>query len=226
MLQFLKDFQQNPIPENGNSQTAGQTPDSGCDGAAAGQANDNSLQYLTVGDKKGQLRKSTYLLAALFLIGVACLFVMIKKSTPKTASASGGNAKQAEQVQIENAISKITGIRTQMFSSLEKIVTKFYEFSNVVQVDVDELAKNPFAEDNYLGQVMPDDAQSRFAVLQDELELLSIMSTDRGYCCMINDKILYEGDSVKGLKITKITGNEVTLSSGAMNMTLKLSEEF
>jgi hypothetical protein len=215
MLQFLKESQ-NIATEVENKQNPVQSA----------EGTDESQQYLTVPDKKSQLRKSTYLVAGLFLIGIAGLFFMIKNSTPSTASASEDTTKKAEQAQIETAISKLTGIRTQMFSSLEKIVTKFYEFSDVEQVNVGDLSKNPFKEDNYMGLVKPDEAQSRFSILKEELELLSIMSTERGYCCMINDKILYEGDSIKGLKITKITSNVVSLSSGDMSMTLKLSEEF
>ncbi|MBN1804204.1 MAG: hypothetical protein JW837_03030 [Sedimentisphaerales bacterium] len=224
MLQFQKDNQKLPceqgdsLPVENNSQILPKSPN-------PAQSDDNQ-EFLTVSDKKGQLRKSTYLLAVLFLVGIVSLFAMIKESTPAQAAAAQSNTKQAEQSQIEAAISKITGIRTQMFSSLEKIVTKFYEFSNVEQVDVDELSKNPFMEDNYLGSIKPDDAQGRLALIRGELELLSIMSTDKGYCCMINDKLLYEGDTIKGLKVAEITSNSVSLGNGSMSITLKLSSEF
>lgn len=220
MLDFLKTTQQDADTQ-GNSISSGD----GNMEQAIGSKNQNQ-EFLTVGDKSNRARNTTYLLGVLFLIGVVCLFIMIKQSTPSAASASKDSSQQVEQAQIESAISKITGIRTQMFSSLEKIVTKFYEFSNVEQVKVNELAKNPFKEDSYIVPVKTDDAQTQLAFLQDELELLSIMSTERGYCCMINDKILYQGDSIKGLRITKITSNVVTLANGTVNMTLKLSDEF
>lgn len=220
MLDFLKESHQGQKEQQGSNLK----DENGH--AVSLNPNDDSQQYLTVPDKSSQLRKSTYLFAVLFIVGVVCLFVMIKKSTPAAASASPDSDKKVEQAQIENAISKITGIRTQMFSNLERIVTKFYEFSDVEQVNVGELAKNPFKEDSYIGPVKADNAQSQFALLQDELELLSIMSTGKGYCCMINDKILYEGDSIKGLEVAKITSNEVVLNSGSVSMTLKLSEDF
>ena len=77
-----------------------------------------------------------------------------------------------------------------------------------------------------INSIKPDDAHSRLAFIKDELELLSIMSTDKGYCCMINEKLLYKGDTIKGLRVTEITSSSVHLSNGAMNITLKLSNEF
>jgi len=186
----------------------------------------NTNEYLKVSDKKGRLRQSTYFLAVLFFAGILGLLFMIKKSTPAPAGAAQVDASQVEQVQIEQAITKITGIRSQMFSNLEKIVKKFYEFSSFDQVDVGELARNPFKVDSCSASIEPDDAQSKFALTQGELELLSIMATERGYCCMINDKLLYEGGIINGLKVVEITGDGVTLDNGNTQMTLKLSDEY
>jgi preprotein translocase subunit SecG len=44
-------------------------------------------EYLTVSSRSKQTRKSTIILAALFGIGILCLFIMIKKSAPDAASA-------------------------------------------------------------------------------------------------------------------------------------------
>lgn len=45
------------------------------------------------------------------------------------------------------------------------------------------------------------------------MQLLSIMESADGMCCMIDDKILYEQDTIKGFKVMKITDNAVTLYS-------------
>jgi hypothetical protein len=45
----------------------------------------------------------------------------------------------------------------------------------------------------------------------ESLQLLSIMQSDRGYCCMIGDRILYEGDSVEDFKVRQIADSSVTL---------------
>jgi len=56
------------------------------------------------------------------------------------------------------------------------------------------------------------------------MQLLSIMQTQQGYCCIIDDGILYEGDSIKGFKVCQISDSTVSLESGDLEITLKLSE--
>lgn len=69
------------------------------------------------------------------------------------------------------------------------------------------------------------------------LRLLSIMRSDSGHSCMINDQILRLGDTIEGFTITQIAGNSVELvwsAEGAsdpnaletedLRITLKLSE--
>ncbi|MGD9110209.1 MAG: hypothetical protein PVG93_04655 [Phycisphaerales bacterium] len=183
----------------------------------------DSSQYYTVSDKKQQLKHSTYLLIGLFVIGALCLWFMIRKTSPSAVRAAQPPASQSEQTQIEAAIARITGVRSQMFSGLEKIVKKFYEFANVEQVNVDELNKNPFRTDNGFGELKPSDKQN-ITVAKSELELLTIMAGGNGYCCMINDKLLYEGDSIRGLTVTKITDKFVVLQGGETHLLLKLED--
>ena len=192
------------------------------------QDNDETAEYLTVASRKGQARKTTYLLVFLFCVGVLCLWLMIKKSVPETASASGPNA---EQSRIEQAITRLTGVRTEVFGGLEKIVKKFYEFSDVEQVNVDELAKNPFKHQVYLGDVTESmigdetDAKNERLLRQSrDMQLLSIMQSEQGNCCMIDDKILYQGDSIRGLTVHAISNRSVTLKSEDLEIVLKLTE--
>jgi preprotein translocase subunit SecG len=222
MLSFQKEPSQLPSQANetassGNTNVPVKAP--------AGRA-DNNQEYLTVANRQGQLRQSTYLLAALFVIGVLCLFFMIKKSSPSTASASQPSAEKARQTQIEAAIAKITGVHSQVFSSLEKIVKKFYEFADFEQVDVGELSKNPFRKDNFLADIQADNKQIEPVVTQSEFELLTIMATEKGNCCMINDKLLYEGDTIRGLRVEKITDHSVSLTNDETQIVLRLSESF
>ena len=69
------------------------------------------------------------------------------------------------------------------------------------------------------------------------LKLLSIMRSDQGDCCMINDRILRQGDTIEGFKIVQIGGNSVELAwspngdpaaeaspTEEMKVVLKLSE--
>ncbi len=57
------------------------------------------------------------------------------------------------------------------------------------------------------------------------LELLSIMQPAGGAMkkyCMINGKILYEGDSIEGFTICRIEPGSVTLGLGETEIVLKL----
>lgn len=219
MLSFQRD-QQAGVSEPGNVGDNDRPKTSSADGS---KSSGTAQEYFTVSGKKNQLRHSTYLLVFLFAVGVLCLWLMIKKSSPATAAAAETASRQAEQVQIETAIARITGVKTQMFNSLERIVKKFYEFANFEQIDVDELTKNPFKVDRGLNGA---NAANQSALAQSELELLTIMATDRGRCCMINDTLLHEGDSIRGLVVTQISDNAVTLQNGAMQISLKLSGSF
>lgn len=217
-------FQKEPEPIESNIKTNSEKTEPAAQNTQP--MDEDSQQYYTVSDKKKQAAHSTYLLVGLFVIGAVCLWFMIRKSSPSNAAAAGTTAQKNEQKQIEAAITRITGVRSQMFSGLEKIVKKFYEFSDFEQVNVNELSKNPFRIDNSLTGIKPTSDLSQLTIARSELELLSIMSAENGYCCMINDKILYEGDNYQGLTVTKITDNEVILSSGEMNIVLKLAENY
>ena len=176
----------------------------------------NEQEYLTVAAKGKDVRKSTWLLGFLFFVGLLSLWFMIKKSTPQTASAADSTT---EETKIEMAIAQLTGASSEIFSRMDKIVKKFYEFSDVQQIRVNELVKNPFETEKFLVEFKekPDTQESESANqrINDRqtqgMQLLSIMRSDRASCCMIDDKILYIGDSIKGFKIAEIGDDFVKL---------------
>ena len=179
-------------------------------------------EYLTVTAQDKNVRKTTSLLAVFFAIGLLCLWFMIKKSTPQEASAA---PVSTEETQIEMAIARLTGVRSEMFNQMERIVKKFYEFSDVQQVQVKELAKNPFRVEKFLGNLkrtadmQGEDfdinadlmSQRQLREQAENMQLLAIMQSDQGKCCMIDDKILYEGDLIRGFKVRQIGDNFVKL---------------
>jgi len=57
-----------------------------------------------------------------------------------------------------------------------------------------------------------------------DMQLLSIMQSERGNCCMIDDRILYEGDSIKSFTVKQISDSFVKLASEGIEIILKLSE--
>ncbi len=191
-------------------------------------------EYLTVAARNRNVRRSTILLASLFILGLLCLFFMIKKSSPQTAKASSGQGR-TEEAQIETAITRLIGVRSEIFNRMGEIVKKFYEFSDVQQVKVDELAKNPFKLEIFMGD-LKEKSDTEFGInakmLRQEqlkkqtknMQLLSIMATDTSEYCMIDDRILHEGDSIRGFNVHRIGDSTVTLESDGMEVILKLSE--
>lgn len=178
-------------------------------------------EYYTVATHGKQVRKSNMLLAILFVAGLACLGFMIKRSSPKAASGSEVTNQESE---IQIAIARLTGVKSEMFNRMGEIVEKFYEFSGVKQVEVDELAKNPFEFQlvptngemdtgiEVKPRVDPEILKRREMIeLAKDLKVLSIMQSNRGNCCMIGDKFLYEGDVVKDFTITDIEETYVKL---------------
>ena len=195
-------------------------------------------EYLTVASQGKNVRRSTWLLAALFGIGLLCLWFMIKKSTAQTAAASRRAGINSEEAQIEIAITQLTGVRSEMFSRMDEILKKFYEFSDVQQVKVNELVKNPFKHEIFMAKVKKNSDTEEGDLLLDpdvtrqqkinqqakELPLLSIMQSGQSACCMIGDKILYKGDSIEGFKVVEISDSFVKLESEGVEIILKLSE--
>ncbi len=214
MLSFQRDQGSEP----------GQKPDAA--GAAPGDGDDKSQQqdYLTVAAHGNRTRKSTIMLSALFIIGMLCLWFMIKKSTPQTAS---GAESDTEGTQLEAAIARLTGGKVEMFGRMDEIVNKFYEFSDVPQIEVGELVKDPFKLEKKFKkapepvvEVVEDkspaidpDVQWRQQVKRraQMLDLQGIMqsmgdadSADRRYFCMIDGNILHDGDSTKDYKVLQV----------------------
>ncbi|UCE98893.1 MAG: hypothetical protein JSV82_06820 [Planctomycetota bacterium] len=200
-----------------------------------GESQGSPQEYLSVAAHEKNVRKTTMLLAILFGIGLLCLWFMIKKSTPSTAAAA---TVSAEETHLEKAIAQLIGVKSEMFNRMDEIVKKFYEFSNVQQVKVGELAKNPFKLEMFLANIKKNTdgkeldidlellRQEQLTGQARDMQLLSIMQSnaDKGNCCMIDDKILYEGDSIRGFKVRQISGSTVSLESEGLEIVLKLSE--
>ncbi len=237
MLSFMREQEPKNASEHSSSGP-------GSPGGSAADAS-GSQEFLTVAANSKSLRRSTMLVVVLVGIGLVSLLLMIRRSQPQAASAG---EKTGDQTRIESAITRLTGVRSEMAGRMDEIVKKFYEFSDVVQVKVNELVKNPFEVEGFAKDlktaVVPDDpaAAALFRRQQIEqqaktLKLLSIMRSEQGTCCMINDQILRKGDVIEGFTIVEIANNSVVLawpSSGTtdagtaktdeMKTTLKLSE--
>jgi hypothetical protein len=220
MLSFMREQQVSDL--------TGQTPPTG-----GTDDNPRDQEYLAVSAGGRSVHKTTSVLIVLFVVGLVGLLFMIKKSSPRTAGAADTSESESR---IEATIGRLTGIKAEMFNRMDAIVEKFYEFSDVQQVGVSELAKNPFRHELLRANMKEvregDDELFRQQQLQKQaqtLKLLSIMRSEQGNCCMIDDKILREGDSIKGFRVGHIGENFVKLEldqnqSQNFEIVLKLSE--
>jgi preprotein translocase subunit SecG len=234
MLSFLREqgFEDSLLEEKGKSAN-GESKKHQSSNTSARPEKTQEQRYLTVAGQGKNVRRMTVFLVVLFVIGLLCLLFMIKKSVPRTATASSVGI---EESQIERAISRLTGVGSDMFKRMDQIVKKFYEFSDVEQVRVNELVKNPFTLQIFLAD-SEESSDSEEAAINAEmirrqqlrqgtkdLQLLTICQMDEGYSCMIDDKILYEGDSIKGYKISQIGDSFVKLELEGVEVVLKMSK--
>ena len=237
MLSFLRDPGAGELPAQKSADAAGKSPAQGADKS-------QEQEYVAVAVQGSSVRKTTTLLAVLFFVGIACLWFMIRKSAPQSASAE---ESQTDQAKVEAAITRITGVKSEMSNRMGEIVNKFYEFSEVPQVRVGELVKNPFELEMFLASLrrklgasegeMAANAelmrQQEIAKQVKSLQLMSIMESKDRNCCMISNKLLYVGDRVGDFKVSVIGDSFVKLkwepegnSSGSedLEIVLKLSE--
>ncbi|MHC5160639.1 MAG: hypothetical protein ACYSOC_03285 [Planctomycetota bacterium] len=190
------------------------------------QAASSTEDYLTVSNNSQKVRKSTTAVAVLFAIGALGLWLMVKKTTPAAANAEPSQ----NQVQLETALAQLDSMKAEMDSQMNSVSGRFYQFNNVDQVEVEELKKNPFirgemgggsgtsgAGDQRLEQI-----QQEAQILSMNLELWSITATPKGICCMIDDKVLYQGDTYRNMTVKSITEKIVTLEYKGTDVELKM----
>jgi hypothetical protein len=215
MLSFMR--------EQGTSRSPEKVP-AGAEPSGVGVAGqDDGQEYLTVAANKSNLRKNTIFVVILIAIGLASLGFMIRRSRPQAAVAQ---ASKDEQTKMAATISRLTGISSEMLTRMDQIVKKFYEFSNVFQVGVDELSKNPFQVEAYASafkgdaaEPQPDDA-AKIALthrqqMKDKaasLRLVSVMRSGQESVCMINDELLRRGDSIDGFMVVNIGSDTVLIA--------------
>lgn len=193
------------------------------------KSTDDKENYLAPAEHGKNLKQSTMILGVLFIIAILCLWFMIKKAAPETTIA----VASSQEVEIENALAQITGIRSEVNSQVDNIVGRFCNDSGVEQISVRDLKKNPFKHELSLVDIVDDEQDASVAreLFIEEvrnkakgLQLLSIMESPRGSCCMINDKILYKGGKVEGFTVTAIVNEAVELTLEGVTIKLKISE--
>jgi len=197
---------------------------------------DSQSDYLTVESRDKRIRRGTVLLMISFAAALLLLCIMIIKTRSTDASAQG----RTEDVQIETAIARLTGIKTELFTSLNGIAQKFYDLSNDRQVAVHELQKNPFCLESVFRTIVPNQdpqdnkantpadtfaaKKAQLAELAEMMQLKSISIADKSgqSCCMIDDTVLTHGGQIDGFRVEKIAPGFVELVAEDMKFVLVL----
>ncbi|RKY12132.1 MAG: hypothetical protein DRP65_02200 [Planctomycetota bacterium] len=213
MLSFMQDDNRDKLVDTAGPEDAGTE--------ANEDQNQDEQEYLAPAEHGKNAKRTTIILVILFSVGSLCVWFMIKKAAPRLAAA----AVSTEEAQIENAIAQLTGIKTQMHNRIDQMLGQFYQFADVDQVGVGQLKKNPFRHELYVS-----DFESLLDKEPDistgaDLQLWGILQTEQGNCCMINDKMLYVGDRISGLKVVRIEDKYVELvSASGSPVILKIPE--
>jgi len=171
------------------------------------------------------VRQTTFILIGAIAIVFAGVWVMHKKNTPAKATA----AVNEQELQIESAISQLTGINKESVSQVDGVVKKFYEFSDFGQVRPEQLKTDPFGL-NWAAAFMPTLAGANKggnveSAKLPEMQLLSIFKSQHGNCCMIDDVLLYKGDKINGFEVMEIGEDFVKLKSAGNTVILYLQTE-
>lgn len=197
------------------------------------QSSPKQQDYLTVASRDSKIKRGTIVLVILFAVGLLYVLLMIKKSSPSTAVGQMTN----EESRIESAIAQLTGLKLGIGGQIDQIVRRFNQFSDVKKLQVEQLQKNPFVREKYLpasglgseeagSDVGTEALNSELARQVESMQLFSIMHSAEGNCCMIDDKLLYEGDKIGGFEVCRISQYTVELCTDGMKFVLRIPSEF
>jgi len=212
--------------QNNDSDILEQSQEGSLEGALADdqldeqQIEDGDNEYLTTSVQKTNVKRGTWVLISLFVIGAVGLFFMIKKSTPQAASAITVQSNN----EIDMAIAKLSGIKAEMFKRMDNIAKKFEEFSNTNQVAVEDLQRNPFKMQSVSGSFANTlKKKNRRSLNTTSLQLDSVMQSPDGDFCMIDGNIFYIGDYVNEYEVAEIGRNYVKLKTSTDTKVLEIS---
>jgi hypothetical protein len=189
--------------------------------ADAGDQNEAPSQDFLVPSSSGKkVKYSTIILGVVFLVGAASLFLMIKKIGPSDAQAGPSQ----EDLKIESAIQKLSGSKAAITSKMNAIVDRISRLTDLDQVSVEDLKRNPFVLDNSHGGVDVSDFIDKQRTGDGGLSLWSIMDSGDQMRCIINGRAYNVGDQVGDYSVKSITEKSVELDAGESLLVLRISK--
>jgi len=220
MLPFIQDDQ---TPDRGSaaeSRPAATSP------ANADEQISSDSDYLLPAEHGKNARQSTIILVVLFVLGGLVVWFMVKKVGPKAIFAAGPSPAEER---LEQYVDLVSGMEAEFNTAVDDLMGRFDQFSNIEQVGVAELTKNPFRSDlAVLPEVQPDTSRAKAREeakrRAERLQLWSIMASPQGSCCMINEKIVHVGDVIDGFTVVGIEERFVDLTLNGFTFRLQVME--
>lgn len=211
MLSFLRDGSQTPAAARMENEGVSPSP------AAS--------DFLLPAVRNQTVKQGTILLTILFLTGGVAVWWMVKKSG--LSEAQGSTAAEASQ--IDEVLAQLSSFQKDMNSRMNSVAGRFSQVSELGQITVSDLKKNPFRQE--LSSSGPDLSFSQALMRKEEmqrkaagLKLWSITARADRPCCMIGDKVLYVGDTVSGFVVKAIHSDRVILGWEDLTVELKIEE--
>ncbi|MCF7955817.1 MAG: hypothetical protein K9M75_08455 [Phycisphaerae bacterium] len=186
---------------------------------AGGRDEAHSEDFLVPSSSGKKVKCSTIILGVVFLVGAASLFLMIKKIGPSQAQA----APSQDDLKIESAIQKLSGSKAAITGKMNAIVDRISRLTEVDQVSVEDLKRNPFVLDNSFGGVDVSDLIDKKRTGDGGLSVWSIMDSGDQMRCIINGRAYNVGDQVGDYTVKSITEKYVELNTGESVLVLRMS---
>lgn len=186
----------------------------------------SEADYLLPAEHGKNARQSTLILIVLFVLGGVVVWFMVKKIGPKALFAAGPTPAEER---LEQYVDLVTGMEAEFTTAVDDLMGRFDQFSNIEQVGVAELTKNPFKSDLVIQGEVESDMDAIQAQLDakrraEQLQLWSIMESPQGGCCMINEKILYVGDVIEGFTVVRVEERFVDLTYNGLTFRLQMMQ--
>jgi hypothetical protein len=192
-------------------------------------------EFVAAEEKKPVVTQGMLYLLLLVAIGGGGTWFMYKKQSPSAAAAAASADTAQAQQTIDNFLS--TGpqgikLMQEMLHNTESIVKEFLDYPSAPQIPLSELHTNPFRfSRNETGKVDEDAAKLRkeeeraaAKKASQALNLQSIMVNGSRSSCMINNKMVTEGQQVEQFVIEKITREGVIVKSGVYRFELRMQK--
>lgn len=190
-----------------------------------------------VAEPKPPMNRGLLLLFGLVLAGIAGTYLMYLRSGPKRADA-------ATVAQVERADATISTFLNaggtsraqmeQMLKETEKVVDQFLSYPSLKQIPLSALQTNPFrflpvnaaaaAPDEALAKKKREEERQAMVKAVQQLQLQSVMHSDKVQACMIDNTLFREGQSVNGFTIEKINPQGVIVKNGAYRFELRMQQ--